>query len=185
MRLKLTGFFLLATLLSFGQITKNQEWNFEKKVTFDDSVRIVDGAQIGYVLTSDSRGIATWQPKDTSGTNAAYKVLTVNIGNYPLQTITQFQNTIGDGSGNGVTDVKFDEPMFVNGVINAKMTANPFTAGKTFISCSMIDNGGQPYFIIPSIISTGWIEFNIYKYDGTQTGTPNFGSCFIEIRVYN
>lgn len=61
MRIKLIGIFLLITLLSFGQITKNQEWKFEKKVTFDDSVRITTGATNGYVLTSDTRGIATWQ----------------------------------------------------------------------------------------------------------------------------
>jgi len=61
MRVKITALFVLVTILSFGQITKNQEWNFEKKVTFDDSVRITTGATSGYVLTSDTRGIATWQ----------------------------------------------------------------------------------------------------------------------------
>lgn len=56
-----------------AQIVKNQEWEFAKKVTFDDSVRITDGAGAGKILTSDARGIATWQ------TSSAGTILSASI----------------------------------------------------------------------------------------------------------
>jgi hypothetical protein len=60
--MRLTIILLLCSLFSFGQVTKNQEWVFQKKVTLNDSVKITAGATNGYVLTSDVDGIATWQP---------------------------------------------------------------------------------------------------------------------------
>jgi len=97
MKLKLTGLFLLATLLSFGQITKNQEWEFEKKVTFNDSVRITDGATNGYVLTSDSRGIATWQ---ASGAGAV-QTATVTLDSADIVSLHTTPVTIIPAQGAG------------------------------------------------------------------------------------
>lgn len=99
MKIKLTGLFLLATILSFGQITKNQEWIFEKKVTFDDSVIIATGATNGYVLTSDTRGIATWQASGAGAVQSATVTLDsadiVSLHTTPIELVAaQGANTV-------------------------------------------------------------------------------------------
>lgn len=66
MKLKLTGLFLLVTILSFGQIVKNQEWEFTNTVTLGGDVVIPTGASNGDVLTSDGSGNATWQASGSS-----------------------------------------------------------------------------------------------------------------------
>lgn len=61
LKLKSTALLLLVTILSFGQIVKNQEWEFTNTVTLSGDVVIPSGASNGDVLTSDGSGNATWQ----------------------------------------------------------------------------------------------------------------------------
>jgi len=61
LKLKSTALLLLVTILSFGQIVKNQEWEFTNTVTLSGDVVIPAGASSGSVLTSDGSGNATWQ----------------------------------------------------------------------------------------------------------------------------
>lgn len=61
MKLKLLSVLLLASLFSFGQIVKNQEWEFTNTVTLGGDIVIPTGASNGDVLTSDGSGNATWQ----------------------------------------------------------------------------------------------------------------------------
>lgn len=61
MKLKLTALLLLATLFSFGQIVKNQEWEFTNNVTIDGTLKLTDAPTNGYVLTTDGSGNASWQ----------------------------------------------------------------------------------------------------------------------------
>lgn len=99
MKKTVTIVFIFLSLISYSQITKNQEWIFEKKVTFNDSVRITTGAASGYVLTSDSRGIATWQETTSSTIQSATVTLDsadiVNIHTTPVEIVpAQGANTV-------------------------------------------------------------------------------------------
>lgn len=97
MRKTLSILCLFISLLSSAQITKNQEWIFEKKVTFDDSVRITTGATSGYVLTSDTRGIATWQ---ASG-EGAVQTATVTLDSADIVSLHTTPITIIPAQGAG------------------------------------------------------------------------------------
>lgn len=71
MKLKLTALLLLATIFSFGQIVKNQEWEFTNTVTLGGNVVIPTGASNGDVLTSDGSGNATWQASGSGAVQSA------------------------------------------------------------------------------------------------------------------
>lgn len=88
---------LFASLFSSAQIVKNQEWEFSKKVTFDDSVRITTGATNGYVLTSDTRGIATWQASGSGVVQSA----TVTLDSADIVSLHTTPITIIPAQGSG------------------------------------------------------------------------------------
>lgn len=97
-------------------------------------------------------------------------------------TITVLANTLG------VTPTILS---VVNGKIRLIAPTGTFTDDRTFIvTKSAWDVTNVPYFVTGNQISylgdtTNVIEFNIIKYDGTQTFTPNLrGKLPIEIRVY-
>lgn len=120
--------------------------------------------------------------------SSAFKVytalLTFNGGNI---LVTQLQNTIGDGSNDGVNDIAWTNPS--NGVILGIMSSGtPFTPNKTFFINTTFDNGGELYFVTGArwfVQQNNRVQFVLTRYDNTRTGTPNFANLPIEIRVYN
>lgn len=123
-----------------------------------------------------------------NSTSSAYKVysilLTRNGGGL---SVTQMQDTIGNGSGDGVDDIEWLDPG-VAGVLRAQMTSgNPFTTGKLWIMpMTMLSASGDAYFVTGNRVSTfqTLIQFNFRKYDNT-VDLPYFTNLPVEIRVYN
>ena len=108
-----------------------------------------------------------------------YKVLlSINSGVF---TVTQLENTIGDGSNLNPGDIEWSNPS--NGsLIATKIGA--FTGGKVFISVPSIRQSNTPYFLTPSILSSDAINIKIFLHDGTFAFTPNLQDIPIEILVY-
>ena len=108
-----------------------------------------------------------------------YKVLlSINSGVF---TITQLENTIGDGSNLNPGDIQWSNPS--NGSLIATKTG-AFTGGNVFISVPSIRQSNTPYFLTPSILSADAINIKIFLYDGTFSFTPNLQNIPIEILVY-
>ena len=108
-----------------------------------------------------------------------YKVLlSINSGVF---TITQLENTIGDGSNLNPGDIQWSNPS--NGSLIATKTG-AFTGGNVFISVPSIRQSNTPYFLTPSILSVDAINIKIFLYDGTFSFTPNLQNIPIEILVY-
>jgi hypothetical protein len=102
-------------------------------------------------------------------------------------TVTQLENTIGDGSGDGINDIAWSQPVGQNGVFLATMTTGPFTASKTVFVNTTYNNSGSPYFVTGSsyfINPTQNYKLDLILHDGTQTGTPLVSNMYVEIRVY-
>lgn len=123
-----------------------------------------------------------------AGLGRPYKVYTAQLtfnGGSPLATV--LENTIGDGSGNGTTDIAWSNPD--NGVIRATMsTGTPFPALKTWTSSGAFAFGSNLYFVSSGRWAGGAnnnIDFVLTLHDNTRTGTPNFTNLYVEIRVYN
>lgn len=72
-----------------------------------------------------------------------------------------------------------------NGVIRITASNPIFTSGKSYHIGSTINNAGDVYFLNGFAASTTIFTFNIRRYDGTQSSTPNFSNVLFEIRVYN
>lgn len=121
----------------------------------------------------------------------SYKIYGALIGfNGSTFSISQLENTIGDGSNDGVHDIAWSNPN--NGVIKATMAISgyngPFTTHKTVAMCGDVLYSPNFYDVIPQYYGsplTAYVLFNMIKNDGTQLNTPSFSNLFVEIRVYN
>ncbi len=121
----------------------------------------------------------------TSGTSpivnyTIYKVL-LSYGVGGLFTITQLQNTIGDGSNISPNDIEWSNPF--NGVLRATKTG-AFSSSNILIEMPSISAGGNVYLCTGSKSTTNFLTVNMYLHDGTQTSTPYFSNLPIEIRIY-
>jgi len=105
-------------------------------------------------------------------------LLNINSG---IFTVTQLENTIGDGSNLNPGDIQWSNPS--NGSLIATKTS-AFTGGKVFISVPSIRQSNTPYFLTPSILSSDAINIKIFLHDGTFAFTPNLQDIPIEILVY-
>jgi hypothetical protein len=86
---------------------------------------------------------------------------------------------------NDFIGVTFTGSEITNGVLRITASGSAFTNSKTFIQPSFIDGGSVPYFVNAFNNNTTIVTIDIYKYDGTMTGTPYFTNMPLEIRVYN
>ena len=138
---------------------------------------------------------ASWAPTLTSASYAVsasyaqkvavpYKIyralLTYNFGTI---SVTQLENTIGDGSGNVTNDLEWSNPY--NATFWATMI-NGFTApsNKIFIRPSATGGGTALYTVVGSKSSNNILEFIITKYNGDTASTPYFTDLPIEILIY-
>lgn len=109
-----------------------------------------------------------------------YKALVSLSGG--IFTVTQLENTIGDGSGVSPNDIQWSNPN--NGIIRATKTG-AFTSSNILISVENINGGGVPYICTGQKSTSNFISINIFLHDGTLLSTPNFTNLPVEIRIYN
>jgi|694.fasta_scaffold45961_8 hypothetical protein len=109
-----------------------------------------------------------------------YKALVSLSGG--IFTVTQLENTIGDGSGVSPNDIQWSNPN--NGIIRATKTG-AFTSSNILISVENINGGGVLYICTGQKSTSNFISINIFLYDGTLLSTPNFSNLPVEIRIYN
>jgi len=109
-----------------------------------------------------------------------YKALVSLSGG--IFTVTQLENTIGDGSGVSPNDIQWSNPN--NGIIRATKTG-AFTSSNILISVENINGGGVPYICTGQKSTSNFISISIFLHDGTLLSTPNFSNLPVEIRIYN
>jgi len=109
-----------------------------------------------------------------------YKVLlTYSLGSF---SVTQLENTIGDGSNLSPNDIEWSNPY--NATLHATKLFG-FTNPKISIEPTSFGGGTALYMVTGIVQTNSVIEFIITKYDGDTSSTPYFGDLPIEIRIYN
>jgi hypothetical protein len=104
-------------------------------------------------------------------------------------TVTQLQNTIGDGSNTSPNDIQWSNPS--NGVLRGIKSGAFDVNTKLIIFVPSIRISSVSYFVAGGLSSyfDGSVQYaptlNITRHDNDQTSTPNFTNLPIEIRVYN
>jgi hypothetical protein len=111
-----------------------------------------------------------------------YKALvTLSSGGF---TVTQLENTIGDGTNISPNDIQWSNPS--NGVIRATKTG-AFTSSNILISVENMFANGVPYICMgtksgPS--NNYYIDVYIYPSTFILSSTPYFTNLPVEIRIY-
>lgn len=96
-------------------------------------------------------------------------------------TVTQLENTIGDGSGVSPNDIQWSNPN--NGIIRATKT-DAFTSSNILIGVENMIPSGVPYVCIGTKSTNDFIQVYIYPSTFILSSTPNFTNLPVEIRIY-
>ena len=108
-----------------------------------------------------------------------YKALiTLSSGTF---TVTQLENTIGDGTNTSPGDIVWDNPF--NGIIRATKTG-AFTSSNILINVENMISNGVPYVCIGTKSTQSTIQVYIYPSTFVLSSTPNFTNLPVEIRIY-
>jgi hypothetical protein len=104
-------------------------------------------------------------------------------------TVTQLQNTIGDGSNTSPNDIQWSNPS--NGVLRGTKSGSFNEDTNLIIFAPSIRLSGVSYFVaggLSSFFDNG-VQYaptlTITRHDNDQSSTPNFTNLPIEIRIYN
>lgn len=110
-----------------------------------------------------------------------YKALvTLSSGTF---TVTQLENTIGNGSNLSPGDIEWSIPVGTNGIIRATKSG-AFGSSNILINVENINGGGVPYICMGQKSTPNFISVSIFLHDGTLSSTPNFTNLPVEIRIY-
>lgn len=134
----------------------------------------------------DSAGAAAAKKVAVSSLNEmviGYKIYVARIYNDTGNLdVVVYQNTIGDGSGDGVNDLLWG--IASNGVLRATATGIvAFPNNKTVFFAPSVFNGTAYFIAGNQDLGVHYYDVNIVKHDNTQSSTPSV-DIFIEIRVY-
>lgn len=152
---------------------------------------IVSGPQgstgISGVVTNGATG-----PQGPTGTSP-YLVYTAIISyDSGTFTVSQLENTIGDGSGDGVNDIQWQD----NGVWSAFIfpvfgTGSVYNYDTRIVSSSINSTSNQAFFTsYHGIFSNAFglpetvPGLRFFRYDSANS-LPNFNNLFVEIKIYN
>lgn len=138
--------------------------------------------------TTISPGNKTITFPDATGTVAlvSYKVYValLEFVNGSTITATVLQNTIGNGSADGVNDIawSFNAPAQPK----ATMTSgSPFTSNKTICVNSMYMQGNVAYSLAGYRINSTQVRFYSSQISDSTSGIAFVPNVYVEIRVYN
>ena len=96
-------------------------------------------------------------------------------------TVTQLENTIGDGSNASPADIQWSNPS--NGVLRATKTG-AFSSSNILLLTPSLFASSTVYLCTGSKSTSNFLTFNLFLHDGTQTSTPYFSNLPIEVRIY-
>ena len=97
-------------------------------------------------------------------------------------TVTQLENTIGDGTNLSPNDIEWS--IASNGIIKATKTG-AFTSSNIIINVENIFANGVPYIWMGQKSTPNFIQVYIYSSAFIlSTSTPNFTNLPVEIRIY-
>ena len=96
-------------------------------------------------------------------------------------TVTQLENTIGDGTNLNPNDIEWS--IASNGIIRATKTG-AFTSSNILISVENMIPSGVPYVCIGTKSTSSFIQVYIYPSTFVLSSTPNFTNLPVEIRIY-
>ena len=149
-------------------------------LTGADGVGGVTTAGVGGITITGAGTVVSPYIVNNTVPYTIYKVLLTNVGG--VFTVTQLENTIGNGSNVNPGDIQWSNPS--NGVFNATKTgAFPATA-KIFITVPSMAQGSIPWILTASRSTNSIISVNIFSDSGTQIVTPNLTDIPFEIRIY-
>lgn len=190
MRITITAFFLLTTIFSFGQVVKNQEWEFTNNVTIDGTLKLTDAPTNGYVLTTDGSGNASWQ---SSGSGVVYSASTT-ISSAQLLAIhtTPITLVAAQGANTIVIPLRITYYMDYNtttyaGDIVTKAVLDPSGVNANFGNNSIIGLTSDGIISITgtTLNSSGSIStlFNTPLVLTTATSNPTTGNSPLKVTV--
>ena len=104
--------------------------------------------------------------------------MTYNVNGF---TVTQLENTIGDGSNTSPADIQWSNPG--NGVLRATKTT-AFSSSNILLLTPSLYASSSVYLCTGSKSTISILDFRLFLHDGTQLGTPYFSNLPIEIRIY-
>ena len=149
-------------------------------LTGADGVGGVTNAGVGGITITGAGTVVSPYIVNNTVPYTIYKVLLTNVSG--VFTVTQLENTIGNGSNVNPGDIQWSNPS--NGVFNATKTgAFPATA-KIFITVPSMAQGSIPWILTASRSTNSIISVNIFSDSGTQIVTPNLSNIPFEIRIY-
>jgi hypothetical protein len=96
-------------------------------------------------------------------------------------TVTQLENTIGDGTNVNPNDIEWS--IAGNGIIRATKNG-AFTSLNILISVENMIPSGVPYVCIGTKSTSSFIQIYIYPSTFILSSTPNFTNLPVEIRIY-
>jgi len=96
-------------------------------------------------------------------------------------TVTQLENTIGDGTNLNPNDIEWS--IASNGIIRATKTG-AFTSSNILINVENMIASGVPYVCIGTKSTSNFIQVYIYPSTFILSSTPNFTNLPVEIRIY-
>jgi hypothetical protein len=145
---------------------------------------------IGRIRSTNVTGIKTVQLPNAEGTLALttdvalpYKVYTASVvlGSGTVTT-TVHQNTIGDGSADGVNDIAWSTDFF--GYVLTMSGSTAFPIGKTWIQSANYISGNEAFNFYGFRVSNTVLNYRSMR-PSDNSYSKGFGpSIFIEIRVY-
>jgi hypothetical protein len=118
----------------------------------------------------------------TVSISAPYLIYTaiITLGSGSVSSVNVLENTIGDGSGDGINDIAWSATFFN---VVATMTAGPFTSSKTAIVPSLYFGSGLTFSFLGVRTSASVLTFTSRRTDTSATSNA-FQPVFVEIRVY-
>jgi hypothetical protein len=134
-------------------------------------------------LYPTQNAVKTYVDNAVSAISTPYKVYTASVLlNGSGADVTVYQNTIGDGSADGVNDIAWSKDFF--GWLVTMSGSTAFPAGKTWIQSSNYISGGIAYNFYGFRTSNTVLTYRSIKPSDNSNAAGFAGSIFLEIRVY-
>jgi len=188
MKTKLLSVLLFGFLFANSQVVKNQEWEFNNKVTLNGSVVIPTGASNGDVLTSDGSGNATWQASGSSAIQSS--TVTVSAAQILALHTTPITIVAAQGANTVIVPISMTvEYIYVSAAYATDQTLIFTYGGGTWLTLSSALALTQNTFYFRNLQQNAGVSgSNTYSNGAfkitTPTSNPTAGNATLKITMY-